>query len=153
MDAFLDESYFSWVFLIWILIVIIIAIINIVTVIKESNNIFNDIVIQKSLNNIALMLKLCMIPFFVCNYFIFSSLGFLILFPGGVIILPVIWTIVAIFTYFLLLTTSAYSIVSIIGQYKNKKISFVFLVINIVLQLIFVLDVVSYVYVYFKIRK
>lgn len=111
---------------------------------------------NKDIRGLALsdmVIKLLHIPF----YLIIAVVGLLMLVlmvvPVFVFISPAIVVMLAIIDYFLLLTTSAYGINALIGARKKGIISQSFMVINILMHLCFVLDIISAIIVFVKLRK
>lgn len=92
----------------------------------------------------CMLLKICNIPIFL---FIFTIGLFLF-----VVIIPLI-PLLALFDFFLLLSTSMYGINGVIQCGREKSLPKKVVVINIVLQFIFCADVFSAIYCYVRARK
>ena len=112
-----------------------------------------DLSAQRRLNHLALAMKLLTIPFFIVHLQIWTMVlaAFLVI-PGLQILLPFGFFGVA-FAYSVVLATSAYSISGLYVQYRLGRLPGKKLVRNVILQLIFVLDVISYLVFYFQIRR
>lgn len=92
-----------------------------------------------------LTMKMGTIPFFILNFLIFVGvLGLVILVSRGlgIILLPIVPVVVTV-TYFILLLTSAYSVVFLIRLKRLNMISTPSLVIHIILQLFFCIDIID----------
>lgn len=145
------EINWALVFVLLLLSVILI-IANIVVGLIGLNNKRNEKQILSDIR-ISLLAKVLLIPFFISNFYMWFlfSMAFLIV-PGlqiffTITILGIIWT------YGIMLATSSYSIAALISLYRKNKIKLSTTVINVVLQLIFVLDVISYIVFYICNRK
>ena len=92
----------------------------------------------------SMLLKICNIPVFLLVF----AVGLLLF----VVIIPLI-PLLVLFDCFLLLATSMYAITGIIQCGREKGLSKKEVVINIVLQFFFCLDVFSAVYCYIRSRR
>ena len=142
---FISEKIIPLIFLIWLLLFIYSIVLNIKNTVKlfKENNL---IVLRKN----GKLIKLTLIPFWILH-FILSVLA-MIVFIGasrgmGIIFLP----IPIFITYIFLLITSIFSIAYILLLRKNKYINNI--VIHIILQLCFVLDIINMIYILRKISK
>lgn len=124
-------------------------------------NIVHAVAMRKNVNlrkkkinipKIILVFKLCLVPFFMLNFILWSifALGCYSLF---MIFLWVFIPFGIAYTYILLLVTSAYSISQIIVWNQNGILTKKQCVKYIILQLLFVIDVIAYIILYRKYGK
>ena len=109
---------------------------------------------QDGLNNLALLLKIAVLP--VYAYITLVGIGagtIMVIFPGMIFLLPLIYAIVTALLCFLLVITSSYSITRIYIQYRNGIFSLKKTILHVILQVIFFIDVIDYIYLFFNIRK
>lgn len=108
---------------------------------------------SRRLNNGALAMKLLLVPFWVIHLVMWAlvSMAFLVV-PGLLILLPLNLVGVCV-AYFALLVSSAYTGCSIYIHQRRGALSKTQCIWGIILQLFFVLDVLSYFYFYFAIRR
>lgn len=108
---------------------------------------------QNSMLNRMLFLKLSVIPFFIFNFMLWTGVfGTLMLFPGGIFLLALA-PIIVFLTFTVLLVTSSSTISVLVYCYRAKQIDISKLIVHIVLQLIFVVDVIDSIYLYKILRK
>ena len=107
----------------------------------------------RRLNNGALAMKLLLVPFWVIHLAMWAlvSMAFLVV-PGLLILLPLNLIGVGV-AYFALLVSSVYTGCSLFVHCRRGALSRRQCIWGIVLQLLFVLDVVSYLGFYFAIRR
>ena len=107
----------------------------------------------KRLNSGALAMKLLLVPFWAVHFAMWAlvSMAFLVV-PGLLVLLPLNLIGVGV-AYFALLVSSAYTGCSIYIHYRRGALSRRQCIWGIVLQLLFVLDVLSYLYFYFAVRR
>ena len=127
---------------------------SIFSVLLGGSNLRQDGKRSRHLNNGALAMKLLLVPFWVIHFAMWAlvSMAFLVV-PGLLILLPLnlVGVLVA---YFALLVSSAYTGCSIYIHCRRGALSRKQCVWGIVLQLIFALDVLSYLlYFCFAIRR
>lgn len=135
----------------WV-IVALIAISGIFNFIIAIANIINSITLFRNSDDVSLRqnmktLKFGLIPYFFINFILYLFI-FLILFAAsrGIIIfspIPLFFIIPIIFTYLAVLFTSFYGIGYVLILGKENRIKSNGLVIHVLLQLCFVLDVIS----------
>ena len=135
----------------WIIVVLII-ISGIFNFIIAYKNIINSITLFKNNDHVSLRqymktLKLGLIPYSVINFILYSFI-FFILFASskGIIVVspvPLFFLVPIFFTYLAVLFTSSYGIGYVLILNKGNKLKNGYLVIHILLQLCFVLDVIS----------
>ncbi|MEL7569144.1 MAG: DUF6652 family protein [Eubacteriaceae bacterium] len=116
---------------------IVLAIINIINSIKLFRN--ND---YNSLRKYMKLIKLGAVPYFLVNfifYFCLYTVGFIL--TLGLAIFSVITPI--LITYLSVLYTSVYGIGFTALLYKQKKLTAIQLLIHVLLQICFILDVIS----------
>ena len=77
----------------------------------------------------------------------------MVIFPGMIFLLPLIYAIVTTLLCFLLVITSSYSIACIYVHYRNGIFSLKKTILHVILQVIFFIDVIDYIYLFFNIRK
>ena len=100
-----------------------------------------------------MLIKLIHIPFYLV-IFVLGLLTLLIMVvPVFSFISPMIVMMLAIIDYFLMLTSSAYGINALICAKKEGIISTNFMVLYIVMHLCFVLDIISAIIIYMKLKK
>jgi hypothetical protein len=142
--------------LISILIVVLLILSGFGNIIMSIISAFGSIINKNSLNsmiNRMLFLKLSVIPFFILNFMLWTGLfGTLILFPGGIFLLALA-PIIVLLTFTVLLVTSSSTISVLVYCYRAKQIDISKLIVHIVLQLIFVVDVIDSIYLYKILRK
>jgi hypothetical protein len=107
-----------------------------------------SIYLQHELNKLTLMLKLLLIPFFVIN-FVSWSVFLMALFMMSLAIAA----IGSFLTYCFIIPSSVFAISGLYAQYKQRKLSAESLALHTILQLIPVLDVIDYLWVYYEINK
>lgn len=93
-----------------------------------------------------MLLKLCNIPIYILVFLIGMFMTITIV---GIMIVPFL----ILFDYLLLIPSTMYGISGLIKAYKDNKISKSIMIGNIILQLIFGLDVISAVVCYINVRK
>lgn len=135
----------------WVIVVLII-ISGIFNFIIAVTNVINSITLFKNSDHVSLrqnmkILKFGLIPYFVINFVLYLFI-FLILFAAsrGIIIfspIPLFFIIPIFFTYLAVLFTSFYGIGYVLILWKENRIKNSCLVIHVLLQLCFVLDVIS----------
>lgn len=111
---------------------------------------------QKDIKRLALMdmlIKLIHIPFYLLVFVIGAMALVVMVVPVFVFISPFIVIMLAVIDFFLMLTSSAYGINALIRARKDGIISSNFMVLHIVMHLCFVLDIVSAIIVFLKLRK
>lgn len=109
---------------------------------------------QDGLNNLALLLKIAVLPVYAYITLIGIGAGtIMVIFPGMIFLLPLIYAIVTALLCFLLVITSSYSITHIYIQYRNGIFSLKKTILHVILQVIFFIDVIDYIYLFFNIRK
>lgn len=121
---------------------VIFAIINVVnTCLLYKNKEYNSL--RKSMKT----LKLGTIPYFILNFIFYFLLAVLFFMASrGIIIftpVPLLLILPVFFTYLTVLFTSCYGIGFIAIAYKEKKLDGVKLIIHVLCQICFILDVVS----------
>jgi hypothetical protein len=144
------SSYFGIIFIIWgiwFLIFAIMSILNIVNAIKKFMQ--KDVVLLEKCTKV---LKLTLIPFWIINFIGYTVLVIMINIPShgfGVFIIPI--PIIA--SYCVLIITSIYSILLLLLLFQNKKLNNKQFLVYIIMQLCFVLDIISIIYFFRKKRK
>ncbi|PXX75836.1 hypothetical protein [Dielma fastidiosa] len=109
---------------------------------------------QDELNNLALLLKIAVLPVYAYTTLIGIGAGtIMMIFPGMIFLLPLIYAIVTTLLCFLLVITSSYSIACIYVHYRNGIFSLKKTILHVILQVIFFIDVIDYIYLFFNIRK
>lgn len=92
-------------------------------------------------------MKLACIPYFIVNFIYFAVLallafavsrGFVIFTP-----IPLIFGLVMIFTYIIMVFTSIYSLVYLALLKKTENMKWVFFILHIILQIVFVFDILD----------
>jgi len=125
-------------------ITIALAITNIINAIITALNKENKSLMINSYSKTILVFKLIMIPFFILNFIMwYMAVGLIFLF-GGFLLIP----IGIAFTYIILLSSSTHVIAELYVYYKNRKITFNFFIVHSILQLLYVIDIIDYIYVH-----
>ena len=96
---------------------------------------------------LSFLCKICHIPFFIAMFILGALLSIMIIFTIPLII------IIVIIDYTFLFATSAYGILGIIREYKEKKLRLPQTILHIWLHLCFVLDIVSAIYLFSLSKK
>ncbi|MDR0884418.1 MAG: hypothetical protein LBN05_07430 [Oscillospiraceae bacterium] len=123
----------------------VLAYISVMALLKSAKDIQADIAKQRQLNALTLLLKLGVIPFFVLNFLVCTTL---LITPFGV---AVAW-IGYLSAWLMLVPTSLFAVVGLSLQYNNRRVSFPTLLLHGVLQFIFVVDVMDFFVVHDKIK-
>lgn len=139
-------------------LLIVLAIICIVSILL---NIINSMIYlikgkdttESSLLKISLICKVLLILFYIINFLFWLCVTMGILMIPGLQIFVFVTLFIVLLTYLTLLSTSCYSIVSILKLYKKGKISLSSAIINIIFQFMFVFDVIGLAIFYFRYRK
>ncbi|MGM9971503.1 MAG: hypothetical protein ACI35W_03775 [Anaeroplasmataceae bacterium] len=134
-----------------LLIVIVLGIANLFFLIFKKNE------LQDSIIRDTMIYKIVLIPFYIFSFilgFAFllvgSLAGFTIFFLATIPLLFVVFLIM-VFTYIAMIGTSANNIVLLV---KNRdKNGIVFTIVNIILQLIFVIDLIDSIFLYIHYKK
>ena len=112
----------------------------------------NTPAMRKRMYRAALAFKLLTVPFFIVNFLvwamIFGVVGFL---PGGQI-LWLLLPLVQVLTFCVLAVTSSYSVSTVILFKKKRLIGAGQAVLHSILQFLFVIDVLDFIYLFFKFR-
>lgn len=123
------------------LILLAVSIINIVFSIIIAISTQNLPKVRNEMRKIMLFIKLLSIPFFIINFAIWTGVvGTVSLFPGGLLIWIFV-PIIVFLTFIILLVTSSFSISTVILYGRSKLLNKHEIIIHILLQLIFVIDV------------
>ena len=91
-----------------------------------------------------MVLKICNIPFF-CLIFVVSCGLFVVILP----VIPLLFS----FDCLLLLSTSMYGVSGLLQCRRENTLPSKVIWLNLILQFLFCVDVVSAIYCYFKVRK
>ena len=94
-----------------------------------------------------MLLKLCNIPVFLLTFFL-GLAGMAVLFLA----IPIL-ILLAVFDYSLLLPSTMFGISGLVKAYRSHKISAAAVLIHIIMQFTFCLDVFSSVWLYVSLRK
>lgn len=100
-----------------------------------------------------LIFKLVLIPFCLLNFFVWFAVTCALLVVPGLQMLLGISGMAILWTYGIMLATSVYGVGMIVRMWRRKKITTAFMVILIILQFIFVADIIGYVIFYSRCRK
>lgn len=96
------------------------------------------------------ILKIVNTPYFIFMFMMSSLAIALILFPGGILIAPIIIAIILLMTLPFFISSSAYGIVSTIYMFKMKYIKIKTMIICIIMQCILFLDIIAMIYLCVK---
>lgn len=147
----IEADWLAYFYLAMIPTTIILAVLNIVfALVSRKTN------LRSSVKN-ALIFKLVLIPHYIMSFVISVILVIVGIFSVFTIFwlasLPVLLIVflLYIFTYFVMVSTGAYTVVSLLRERKALNLPFV--VINIVCQFIFVLDLISTAYLLYYIKN
>ncbi len=148
-----EGKVFGYMFFFLTFASVVFMIVNVVYAIVEG-------IVKAGKNNVikgnaiaVFIIKLVLIPFYILNFgiWLLITMGFLVV-PGLQIFLGII-AVAVVWTYGVLLSTSVYGSFVIGNLCKNKKIPVSVAVILIILQFIFVTDIISYMIFYLVKRK
>lgn len=142
-----SSSYFN--ICVYPVLTIALAIANIIYAIVTALNYKKIIMKNYSHGKIVLVFKLIMIPFFILNFAMWYMFVGLFLLFGGLVFIP----IGIAFTYIILLSSSAYVMAELFVYYKSGKVNFRFLILHSLLQLLFVIDIIDYIYIHRTLNK
>ncbi|TYQ16719.1 UNVERIFIED_CONTAM: hypothetical protein Cloal_3287 [Acetivibrio alkalicellulosi] len=119
--------------------------------VTTSNDLYK---VSNEMRKVMLFVKLMVIPFFVSNFLILA-LGTVIiaLFPKTTVLTFFSTPILVFLTFLILLATSLFSIPAIILYGRTKELNKVEVVIHVILQLIFVFDIIDAIFLFFYLRK
>ena len=141
----------KYLLIVFFLLSIIFIVVNIVTAFLELRNSNNST--QKIPLGTIMGFKLALIPFFISHSYWF------ILAMGGTAnpFLMILWFVIPFlflfYAYLVLFSTSSYLIVQILKLRKNGTLTKGQCILHIMMQLLFFIDVVDSVYLFFKYRK
>lgn len=148
-----QETIFGSVFILLTFASVVLMIANVVYAIVEGITKGGKKNVIKGNAKVVFIIKLLLIPFYILNFgiWLLITMGLLVV-PGlqiflGIIVMAVIWT------YGVLLSTSVYSSFVIGNLCKKKKIPVAVAVLMIILQFIFVTDIISFTIFYLVTRK
>lgn len=100
-----------------------------------------------------MLIKLIHIPFYI-GAFLLGVLSLLVMVvPVFIFLSPVLIFCLFLMDAFLMITSSMYGVNALIRAGKRKVVSKKYVVFNIVLQFLFVADVISAIVLYIKVRK
>lgn len=144
MQYIVPNDFVITLFFIAILLPIPCAVMHIIAAVKSYKTLWNNPTGQRELGRYLLRCKCILIPFYVVNFILglLISLAFIVV-PGLQIGLFIVLPLFIFYTYIILLSTSCYSLVLLYALYRSKMIHRKKLVLHIILQLTFVLDVLS----------
>ena len=134
-------------------IVLCVTILNILLAIFQVEKAMKSETLQRQLNHWPFALKLIMIPFFFINFALGSLLTGLLFFLPAWLIVAALWCLQIVLSYLVLLSSSAYTIAGLVVQYRHRRLPLWHMIVHILLQLIFLTDVVSSILIHHKIRK
>ncbi len=155
----IDTKIQAWTFWIILIALIISGFLNVLMAVL---NVFKVLTIMKNkdydlLRKHMKMLKFGSILYFILNFvlyfllfaiFILASRGILLISP-----FPLLFLIPASCAYFTVVITSVYGIGVLLSLLRNKKISLKGFILHIVMQLCFVLDILSTAIILIKFKK
>ncbi len=155
-EVYSDNFFQDWLFSITLIIVLMTLILSVLTLFKnylESKRIFIEKEI-KLLTRRMKILKLGMIPFYILNFalYMFSFLLLLAASRGWIIFSPliIIFIFVVILTYLIVVLTSYDGIALTNIYFKNKIVSRNIYLVLVVMQLLFVFDIVATILILFN---
>jgi len=92
------------------------------------------------LRRAAMLVKLTSIPFFILNFVLLTVIAMALSITGiGVVLAPIF----VASTYVIMLSTSVYGVCCLTLMHRDRAISTTFLTVNVILHLIFIVDIVS----------
>jgi hypothetical protein len=134
------------------LLVVPLLIVNIVVAIILKGN--NGVKSQKKRALTIMWLKLAMIPYFAANFILwFILMAPTIVIPGFQLFIPIPISLGAFCAYLALLSTSIHEIALIARLRSNGILSTGKCALNIILQLLFLIDVISSICIAVKLRN
>ena len=102
----------------------------------------------------AMIVKLCLVPWYIVNFLICATLVVGLLNPWLVLTVPVIVLIEVGVTYILMLSTSLHSVAYTVRKHiSNKTKPDAFTLVSMILQAFFCLDVIGAIMLYIKDKK
>jgi hypothetical protein len=129
------------IFSLWVVTYSVLSIINIISILSDYKNNNIEKIFQKMKR-----IKTSLIPFWIINFICYVPISAILLAAGhgfGFIIVPLF----IFLSYTVLILTSLFSILYLLKLRKNNIISRKQFVIHIILQLIFVIDIIDTIYV------
>ena len=133
-----------------LLVCVVTAIVYIMNVIHACGGKMQD---AKGLAFVDMVIKLIHIPFYLIVFLIGLVAFVLMVVPVFAFIAPALAIMLAIIDFFLMLTSSSYGISALIRARKSGMISTTFMVVHMIMHLCFVLDIISVIIVFIKLRK
>lgn len=100
-----------------------------------------------------MVLKLAHIPFYLIVMAVSVLLTFSIVVPALLLMSPIIIFFLMMIDFFLMATTSVYGVNALVRAKRKGTVTGSFSLIHILLHFIFVLDVISSIFVFIQIRK
>lgn len=126
---------------------IIIHIINIIYSISRKKDEY------KKLSKYELILKVANIPLFLFLFLVSLGSAVIMVVPAFIFMSPLLIAFICIISYLIVINTSLYGINALIRLKSLKMISNRYFIIHFILHLMFVLDVISSILVYRRIKK
>lgn len=144
----------SWnMFPVAVVLNLILAVVTIAVLVKNVKRVRGNISLQKQLNHLALAMKVLTVPFFITHLQLWMLVSAAFLVVPGLQILLLSGFLGVAFAWSVVLVTSTYSISGLYVQWKNGALSHGKFIRDVILQLIFVVDVISYFVFYIQIRR
>lgn len=135
----------------WILFIpAIVAFISLIVLIKNRNDLDST-----SLLDCTIIIKYGLVPFYLVGFFgiVTSLLLSLIPVPFMIIAGPATAILLTVIGYMVLLGSSVFSISYIVKAYKEQKFNLISMILSLISQFIFILDVLSVMILAFKENK
>ena len=142
-----ENQYYGLVLLFLILMTAVVYILNIINacICKKEED--------RGLALADMLIKLVHIPFYLLVFIIGAMALLIMVVPAFVFISPLLVITLIVIDFFLMITSSAYGINALIRARRNGSVSTKFVVIHSIMHLFFVLDIISAVVVFVKLRK
>ena len=100
-----------------------------------------------------MLIKLLHIPFYLCIFLIGVFFLLAAVVPVFTFVAPILIFCLFLVDVFLMVTSSMYGVNALLRAGKKQMVSKTYVIINIILQFLFVADVISAVVLYIKLRK
>lgn len=100
-----------------------------------------------------MVIKLVHIPFYLGVFLLGILLLMIAVVPAFIFVSPFLIVLLIIVDVFLLITSSMYGVNALIRAGRKQAVSKKYVVINIILQFLFIADVISAIVLYIKVRK
>ena len=142
------EAMTLFILPVFIVIGVFMALFAIIALFVNAKKMHYDAKMLQEINELTLVIKLSLIPFFIVNFMI-CIFAFTFMFIFTFYLIP----FAIFFTYCIIVPGSIFAVSVIYTQYKQRMITAEQFVFHVILQLIPVLDVIGYVLLYHGIKE